>query len=39
MPTVPLWYVNSLAGFSDRVSNVKLDVFGLYDLTSVAVIG
>lgn len=39
MPTVPLWYVNSLAGFSDRVSNVKLDAFGLYDLTSIVVIG
>jgi oligopeptide transport system substrate-binding protein len=39
MPTVPLWYVNSLCGFSDRVSNVKLDSFGLYDLTSIAVIG
>ena len=39
MPAVPLWYVNSLAGFSDRVSNVKLDIFGLYDLTSIVVIG
>lgn len=39
MPTVPLWYVNSLAGFSERVGNVKLDSFGLYDLTSLAVIG
>lgn len=39
MPSIPLWYVNSLAGFSDRVSNVKLDIFGLYDLTSIVVIG
>ncbi|MBA3743267.1 ABC transporter substrate-binding protein [Sporichthya sp.] len=39
MPSIPLWYVNSLAGFSDRVSNVKLDAFGLYDLTSIVVIG
>ena len=39
MPSVPLWYVKSLAGFSDRVSNVKLDIFGLYDLTSIVVIG
>ncbi len=36
MPSIPLWYVNSLAGFSDRVSGVKLDIFGLYDLTSIA---
>lgn len=39
MPSVPLWYVSSLAGYADRVSNVKLDAFGLYDLTSIAVIG
>jgi oligopeptide transport system substrate-binding protein len=38
MPSIPLWYVNSLCGFSDRVSNVKLDAFGLYDLTSIAAI-
>jgi oligopeptide transport system substrate-binding protein len=37
MPAIPLWYVNSIAGFSDRVSGVKLDIFGLYDLTSLAV--
>ncbi|WP_084670881.1 peptide ABC transporter substrate-binding protein [Sporichthya polymorpha] len=37
MPSVPLWYTNSLAGFSDRVTGVKLDIFGLYDLTGIAV--
>ncbi|HUR76054.1 MAG TPA: ABC transporter substrate-binding protein [Sporichthya sp.] len=38
MPSIPLWYVKSLAGFSDRVSNVKMDIFGLYDLTSIVVV-
>ena len=38
MPAIPLWYTTSLAGFSDRVSNVRLNIFGLYDLTSIVAI-
>lgn len=37
MPSVPLWYVNTIGGYSDRVENVKFDAFGLYDLSSIAV--
>lgn len=38
MPSVPLWYVNNLVGYSDRVSEVQLDILGLYDLSSIVVV-
>lgn len=37
MPSVPLWYVNTIGGYSERVENAKFDAFGLYDLSSIAV--
>lgn len=37
MPSIPLWYVNTVGGYSERVENVKFDAFGLYDLASIAV--
>lgn len=37
MPTVPLWYATTIGGYSERVENVKFDIFGLYDLSSIAV--
>ena len=28
MPSIPLWYSNTTGGYSEKVSNVKFDVFG-----------
>ncbi|MGQ0625323.1 MAG: peptide ABC transporter substrate-binding protein [Sporichthyaceae bacterium] len=38
LPVIPLWYSSVVIGHSDRVTNVKLTVFGTYDLSSVSVI-
>jgi len=29
MPSIPLWYANTPGGYSEKVSNVKFDVFGV----------
>ncbi|MGQ0629892.1 MAG: peptide ABC transporter substrate-binding protein [Sporichthyaceae bacterium] len=38
MPVIPLWYSSVVVGHSEKVTNVKLTVFGTYDLTSVSVV-
>ena len=29
MPVIPLWYANTTGGYSENVSTVKFDVFGV----------
>jgi oligopeptide transport system substrate-binding protein len=35
MPAVPLWYSNATGGYSENVSNVKFDVFGVPVYTEI----
>jgi len=35
MPSVPLWYSNTTGGYSEKVSNVKFDVFGVPVYTEI----
>jgi oligopeptide transport system substrate-binding protein len=35
MPSVPLWYANTTGGYSEKVSNVKFDVFGVPIYTEI----
>jgi oligopeptide transport system substrate-binding protein len=35
MPAVPLWYSNATGGYSEKVSNVKFDVFGVPVYTEI----
>jgi oligopeptide transport system substrate-binding protein len=35
MPSVPLWYANTTGGYSEKVSNVKFDVFGVPIYTQI----
>jgi len=35
MPVVPLWYSNVTGGYSEKVSNVKFDVFGVPIYTEI----
>ena len=35
MPAVPLWYSNTTGGYSENVSNVKFDVFGVPIYTEI----
>ncbi len=35
MPSVPLWYSNTTGGYSEKVSNVKFDVFGVPIYTNI----
>jgi oligopeptide transport system substrate-binding protein len=35
MPVVPLWYSNVTGGYSEKVSNVKFDVFGVPVYTDI----
>jgi oligopeptide transport system substrate-binding protein len=37
MPSIPLWFDSTTAGFSDRVANVKYNVFGEPDLSAITV--
>lgn len=37
MPSIPLWSVKQQSGYSDKVSNVKVNAFGEIDLTQVTV--
>jgi len=37
MPDIPLWSYTQQSGYSERVSNVKVDAFGFIDLTSITV--
>ncbi len=37
MPTVPLWYGRTIGDYSERVETVKFDIFGLCELSSIAV--
>jgi len=37
MPTVPMWSSKTVGGFSDRVANAGLTVFGTYNLAAVTV--
>ena len=36
MPSVPLWYYKTIAGYSSNVDNVKIDPFGTTDLLSIS---
>ncbi|WP_028984626.1 peptide ABC transporter substrate-binding protein [Sporichthya polymorpha] len=38
MPAIPLWYGAAIHGHSNKVTNVKVTVFGTYDFSSVTVI-
>ena len=35
MPAIPLWYSNRTGGYSEKVSNVKFDVFGVPIYTEI----
>ena len=35
MPVIPLWYTNTVAGYSTNVDNVKINPFGTTDLLSI----
>ena len=35
MPVVPLWYSNTTGGFSEKVKNVKFDIFGVPIYTEI----
>lgn len=35
MPAIPLWYSNTTGGYSEKVSNVKFDVFGVPIFTEI----
>ena len=35
MPSIPLWYSNTTGGYSEKVSNVKFDVFGVPIYTNI----
>jgi len=35
MPAIPLWYSNTTGGYSEKVSNVKFDVFGVPIYTNI----
>jgi oligopeptide transport system substrate-binding protein len=35
MPSIPLWYSNTTGGYSQKVSNVKFDVFGVPIYTEI----
>ncbi|MBA0051395.1 ABC transporter substrate-binding protein [Streptomyces sp. AJS327] len=37
LPAIPLWYQNGTAGFSERVSGVRLDPFSVPDFTQIEV--
>ncbi|GAA1904607.1 ABC transporter substrate-binding protein [Streptomyces sodiiphilus] len=37
MPAIPLWYQNGTAGYSERVSNVRLDPFSVPVYTEITV--
>jgi ABC-type oligopeptide transport system substrate-binding subunit len=37
LPSIPLWYQNGTAGYSDRVSNVKLNPFSVPVFTDITV--
>ena len=36
MPTSPLWYPQTVVGWSDRVENVKINAFGVLDFTQIS---
>jgi oligopeptide transport system substrate-binding protein len=35
MPVIPLWYANTTGGFSENVTNVQFDIFGVPIYTEV----
>jgi len=35
MPVAPLWYPKTTVGFSDKVTNVKVDAFEQLDLVAI----
>ncbi len=35
MPDIPLWSYSQQSGYSEKVSNVKVDAFGFLDLISI----
>ena len=35
MPSIPLWYSNTTGGYSEKVKNVKFDVFGVPIYTEI----
>ncbi len=37
LPSIPMWYQNGTAGYSDRVSNVKLNPFSVPVFTDIKV--
>ncbi len=34
-PTIPLWYVTTIGGFSENVASVQFNPFGVPDWTSI----
>ena len=37
LPTAPLWYPQTVVGWSDRVDNVKINAFGVLDFSAITV--
>ena len=37
LPTAPLWYPQTVVGWSDRVDNVKINAFGVLDFSAISV--
>jgi hypothetical protein len=37
MPSLPLWSSKAVGGFSDRVTNAGLTVFGTYNLAAATI--
>lgn len=35
LPTAPLWYPQTVVGWSDRVTDVKIDAFGVLDFSAI----
>jgi oligopeptide transport system substrate-binding protein len=37
LPTMPMWYPTTVVGFSDKVTNVKINAFGVLDFSAIQV--
>ncbi len=37
LPTAPLWYPQTIVGWSDKVDNVKINAFGVLDFSAITV--
>jgi oligopeptide transport system substrate-binding protein len=36
-PTAPLWYGKTIVGYSEKVTDVKINAFGVLDFTAIKV--